>query len=135
MGFYDLNKEQRRLLAEKISNEILSDLCSDKDSHIMIYFSDNDTYIRKTAYIAIGKIYKNKKELHNEVIKQLDLLSGNDDAKVRQTVINAAGEIGCIDFRKAAPFLEWGLFDRHHSVRNAVIGSIKKIGEKILYLF
>ena len=130
MSFYDLNKEQRKLLVDKINNGILSDLSTGKGSHLLIYFADEDTYIRKTAYLSIGKIYKVKKENCTEIIKQLDLLSGNDDAKVRQTVINAAGEIGLIDFQEAEPFMEKGLFDKHHTVRNAVIGSIKKMGEK-----
>jgi vesicle coat complex subunit len=130
VGFYDLNKEQRKLLVEKISNEIISDLDAHKGVHLLTNFADEDTYIRKTAYITIGRIYKVKKETRLEIIKQLDILSVNDDAKVRQTVINAAGEIGLIDFNKAEPFMERGLFDKHHSVRNAVIGSIKKMGEK-----
>ena len=130
MAFYDLNKEQRKLLTDKIGKELLSDLYSGKNSYIINYFADDDTYIRKTAYLAFGKIYKDKNDCRPEIIKQLELLSANDDAKVRQTVINAAGEIGLIDFEKAEPFMERGLFDKHHSVRNAVIGSIKKMGEK-----
>jgi hypothetical protein len=50
--------------------------------------------------------------------------------KTRQTVINAAGEIGKFHFEKVQHFFDKGLFDKHHSVRNAVIGSIKKMGQK-----
>ncbi|MGD0709961.1 MAG: hypothetical protein ABR968_02150 [Bacteroidales bacterium] len=130
MSFYDLNKEQRKLLVDKINNEILSDLDARKSTQILTYFSDEDMYIRKTAYLVIGKIYKAKKEHRPEIIKQLELLSNNENEKVRQTVINAAGEIGITDFQKVVTFMEKGLFDNHHSVRNAVIGSIKKMGEK-----
>ncbi len=49
---------------------------------------------------------------------------------VRQTAVNAAGEIGMQDFDGVEHFFERGLFDGHHSVRNAVIGSMKKMGEK-----
>jgi hypothetical protein len=49
---------------------------------------------------------------------------------VRQTTVNAAGEIGKINFEIVASFFETGLFDTHHAVRNAVIGSVKKMSEK-----
>ena len=52
------------------------------------------------------------------------------DEKIRQTTINAAGEIGIKDFSAVERLMEKGLYDGHHSVRNAVIGSIKKMGEK-----
>ena len=44
--------------------------------------------------------------------------------------MNAPGEIGMEDFAIAEYFFDKGLFDEHHSVRNAVIGSVKKMGEK-----
>ena len=44
-------------------------------------------------------------------------------------MINAAGEIGKKDFLTVQHFFDKGLFDVHHSPRNAVIGSIKKMGE------
>lgn len=62
----------------------------------------------------------------------LNSLIKSDNEKIRQTVINASGEIGIIDFRTVEILMEEGLFDSHHSVRNAVIGSIKKMGEKNL---
>jgi hypothetical protein len=43
--------------------------------------------------------------------------------------INAAGEIGKKDFAIVAPIFDTGLFDPHHSPRNAVIGSVKKMDE------
>ena len=46
-----------------------------------------------------------------------------------QKAVNAAGEIGKVDFAVVQPFFDKGLFDHHHSVRNAVIGSVKKMGE------
>jgi hypothetical protein len=54
---------------------------------------------------------------------------------VRQTVINAAGEIGKFHFEKIQYFMEKGLFDDHHRVKNAVVGSIKKMERRILSLF
>ena len=130
MAFYDLDKNKRQQLAEKINAEVLSDIKTGKDLHLLNYFSDEDTYIRKTAYLAIGKIYKSQQELHAKILKQLKKLFKSENEKVRQTSINAAGEIGIIDFEPVEELMEKGLFDDHHSVRNAVIGSIKKMGEK-----
>ena len=69
------------------------------------------------------------------MITQLNNLYKQKNERIRQTVINAAGEIGIFDFDAIVAFMEKGLFDDHHPVRNAVIGSIKKMGEKILNLF
>lgn len=60
----------------------------------------------------------------------LHQLFTEDDFHIRQTVINAAGEIGIKAFDMAQPFMDSGLFDPHHSVRNAVIGSVKKMSQK-----
>lgn len=42
----------------------------------------------------------------------------------------AAGEIVIKEFESVEHFFDTRLFDEHHPVRNAVIGSIKKRGEK-----
>jgi HEAT repeat protein len=130
MNFYDQNKEQRKLVVDKINEEIFNDLQTHNNGYILTYFADEDTYIRKAAYIAIGKIHRVDKGCRSEIIKQLNFLTNNDDAKVRQTAINAAGEIGINNFQEIEHLMELGLFDKHHSVRNAVIGSIKKMGNK-----
>src|SRR5690606_36026921 len=100
------------------------------NGNIVSYCSDKDTYIRKTAYQAIGKIYKENSNLQSRILKLLNTLFKSGDEKVRQTTINAAGEIGIKEFKSVEHFFDNGLFDGHHSVRNAVIGSIKKMGEK-----
>jgi HEAT repeat protein len=130
MSFYDLNKKEREALVEKINAHILAGLKTKKNKFILDYFSDEDTYIRKTGYLAIGKIYKSTKELHPEILSLLEMLFKSENEKIRQTVINAAGEIGKTDFKCIEKLMRTGLFDTHHSVRNAVIGSIKKMGEK-----
>lgn len=130
MAFYDLEKTQRRQLADKINREILPEIRSGKAKNLGEYFSDEDTYIRKTGYLAVGKIIKKHPELKSKVIALLTDLLNSDNEKIRQTVVNAAGEIGKTDFPAVEAFMEKGLFDEHHSVRNAVIGSIKKMGEK-----
>lgn len=130
MAFYDLPKEERNVLVEKINQEIESDLVSDTTEKILKYFSDEDTYIRKTGYLAIGKIFYNKPELQQTILLTLKDLLKSDIDKVRQTVVNAAGEIGKFHFEKVQHFFDVGLFDKHHSVRNAVIGSVKKMSER-----
>lgn len=52
-----------------------------------------------------------------------------DDYKIRQTAINAAGEIGKKDFEVVQYIFDHSLFDLHHSPRNAVIGSLKKMSK------
>lgn len=130
MAFYDLGKKERSVLVAKINREIHSDLLSGSDKKILNYFSDEDTYIRKTAYLSIGRIYKGEPGLHKTILSLLRDLIKSADAKVRQTTINTAGEIGMSDFAPISAFMDQGLFDEHHSVRNAVIGSIKKMSQK-----
>ena len=130
MGFYDLSKEERVHLVKQINRDSIYDLTEGKIDHILDFFFDDDTYIRKAGYQAIGKIWLSKENLRPQIIKTLTKLFRSDLEKVRQSAINAAGEIGIIDFSVVAVFFDKGLFDEHHSVRNAVIGSIKKMGEK-----
>ena len=128
-AFYDLPKHERDKLVLTISNNILSELKTGNPKKTIAYFEDADTYIRKSAYLSIGKIYFAHESLQPKVIQLLNSLLEYDDFKVRQTVINAAGEIGKVDFKVVQHFFDTGLFDAHHSPRNAVIGSIKKMGE------
>lgn len=129
MAFYDLDKQQRANLVAEMYTVILSELRSDRVERVLEYFGDEDTYIRKSGYLNIGKIYFDEKNLQKQVINLLNDLFTHEDFKVRQTVINAAGEIGKKDFEIVKDFFDKGLFDVHHSPRNAVIGSIKKMGE------
>ncbi len=130
MSFYDLEKTERNKLVKQINTDIETDIRTNLRSHLLHYFSDEDTYIRKTAYLAIGKIYQASPELRHLVIGILNILAADSNPKIRQTSVNAAGEIGKWDFTVVKNFFDTGLFDEHHSVRNAVIGSMKKMGEK-----
>lgn len=130
MSFYDLNKEDRMKMVNTIHQQILSDLKSHSTKSCILYFSDEDTYIRKAAYLAIGKIHKVNVDLKEEILNLLNELFESKNEKIRQTVINAAGEIGILNFPPIEHFMEQGLSDPHHSVRNAVIGLLKKMGEK-----
>lgn len=129
MAFYDLAKQERDLLVKQIQALILKEMSAANHTAILPYFADEDTYIRKTAYLAIGKIYKTDIGHLPAIIKLLNDLLAHDDFKVRQTVVNAAGEIGKNDFAAVQAIFDKGLLDEHHAVRNAVIGSVKKMGE------
>ena len=130
MGFYNFPKYERANLVETIRQELLAGIESGELDKVKSYFSDEDTYIRKSAYLSIGKIYFDKTSLQQNIITTLNLLLKETDFKIRQAVINSAGEIGKIDFFIVEHFFDIGLFDKHHAVRNAVIGSIKKMVEK-----
>jgi len=129
MAFYDLTKEQRVRRVEDIHAGILATLKSANTEALQHYFGDEDTYLRKAAYIEVGRIYFSEKSLQAQLVTVLNELLAAADFKVRQTVINAAGEIGKKEFGVVQYFFDTGLFDPHHSPRNAVIGSIKKMGE------
>ena len=130
MAFYDLSKHLRERLVAEIDSNIGADIRSGRQQHLLNYFSDADTYIRKSAYLAIGRLYLSNKKLAATIIRQLEVLLTNNDPKIRQTAVNAAGEIGKWNFDLVKHLFDKGLFDEHHSVRNAVIGSMKKMGEK-----
>lgn len=129
MAFYDLPKHERKELVESIYQQLLAEWEKNQLQHTLRYFSSDDTYIRRSAYLCAGKIYLAHKKLQSYIIKILNQLVQHEDALVRQTCINAAGEIGKTYFEKVQPFFDAGLFDAHHKVRNAVIGSVKKMGE------
>jgi hypothetical protein len=129
MAFYDLDKDDRVGVVNEMTHNIATDLATGASHYLLLYFADEDTYIRKTAYLAIGKLYFADGSLLPTMLARLSILAAHPDAKVRQTVVNAAGEIAKRDFDAVQDFFDNGLFDPHHSVRNAVIGSIKKAGE------
>lgn len=130
MAFYSLTKEQRVKLVAQIKSDIALGIQKKQLSNIITYFSDEDTYIRKSAYLAVGKIYFEHPNLQEKIIVSLKKLLEKEEPHIRQTTINAAGEIGIKEFEPVAHFFDQGLFDEHSSVRNAVIGSVKKMGEK-----
>jgi len=129
MGFYDLSRPERLRLVAIISDNIFASLETGQLQKMIACFADNDTYIRKSSYLSVGRIYFKNKGLQSKIIKTLGILLLQSDFRIRQTVINAAGEIGKVDFEIVRHLFDRGLFDKHHSPRNAVIGSIKKMCE------
>ncbi len=127
--FYELDKQSRDEMVLNINANVLNAFDTNQNAYLILYFDDEDTYIRKAAYLSVCKIYVQHKKLQPRIIKMLKDLCTHDSYKIRQTVINAAGEIGKKDFDIVQHFFDEALFDDHHAPRNAVIGSIKKMGE------
>src|ERR1700744_695984 len=98
MGFYDLSKEQRNVLVGQISGHIKADIRAGLTPFLLRYFADEDTYMRKTAYLVIGRLYLAEKKLQKAILRSLKALLKEEDPKIRQTAVNAAGEIGKVDF-------------------------------------
>jgi 3-methyladenine DNA glycosylase AlkC len=129
MAYYDLSKEERNAVVAEMSTHILSEIETEKLNYTYTYFNHEDTYIRKNAYLIVGKIFFERIDLHRHINTLLEVLLKEESYYIRQTVINAAGEIGKKEFEIVQHFFDTGLFDKHHAPRNAVIGSIKKMGE------
>lgn len=130
MAFYNSTREERLKIVQRIHADLRKASKNNKALKFKEYFSDEDTYIRKAAYQSIGKLFGHEPELEENIISILKNLLLEKHNYIRQTTINAAGEIGMQRFEIVEPFFDKGLFDEHHSVRNAVIGSMKKMGEK-----
>jgi HEAT repeat protein len=140
MGFYDLSKVERQKLVTEIEDKILQEILVlgniDENRDLIIpkniwnYSSDNDTYIRKNAYLAIGRIYISNKDMESVILRLLDVMIIDKEEKVRQTSVYALGEIGKKDAEIVFKPFEKALIDKHHSVRNAVIGALKQMGLK-----
>ena len=130
MGFYDLSKEERVQLTAEIQHTIQQGFLQNDIDLIVPYFEHQDIYIRKAAYLAIGRIYNATPQLRDNIIEDLKKLHDYNNELVRQTVVNASGEIGMFHFKKVQLFFDNALQDPHHKVRNAVIGSLKKMSQK-----
>jgi HEAT repeat protein len=129
MDFYKLSKPERVKLVSEMKETLLHEIKSGKFRTTFQFFCDDDTYIRKSAYLAIGRIYFDQNHLQKKITRLLFRLVKETDFKIRQTAINAAGEIGKKDFETVEKLFDIGLLDAHHAVRNAVIGSLKKMGD------
>ncbi|MGL4607508.1 MAG: HEAT repeat domain-containing protein [Eubacteriaceae bacterium] len=130
MSFYDLSKEERQKKYTEIRNELNNGLHTNNLSIPYHYFNDPDTYIRKAGYLGIGKLWNESIKNKAPILFLLNALIKDPSHHVRQTTINAAGEIAKTDFSEVEALFEYGLKDKHHSVKNAVQGSLKKSGER-----
>lgn len=130
MSFYTLSKTEREQKCRGIQDDIACDLWQDEFSVTTAYFDDADTYTRRAAYLGVGKLFKQNLVTASDITHMLDKLIKSNSERICQTVINAAGEIAMTDFTFVEHLFDTGILDPHHSVRNAVQGSLKKSGEK-----
>jgi vesicle coat complex subunit len=93
MGFYDLPKDDRKRLVKKMEEEIVYAMEKGHAEKIRRYASDNDTYIRKNAYLIIGRLYRDHSDLRTKILAALEGLFSDGDANVRQTVVYAEKRI------------------------------------------
>lgn len=134
--FYDLSKEERTKLVREMEQEIKEGLTVGNSGNIRIYAADNDTYIRKNSYLIMRWLYRDRPESRARISDLLEDLFKSDDGKVRQTAVHAVGEIGRTAVRcgtgidDVTNILETTLADKRCSVRNAFIGTLKRMGEK-----
>lgn len=130
MGFYDLNKDERKELVNKMEESIKNYLKNDQIPVILKYASDEDFYIRKNTYLILGRLYTSHDELKESILRVGEELLHNDDEHVRQTSVYIWSEIGKYDADKAVEYLEIALNDDSHVVKNAVMGALKQMGQK-----
>jgi hypothetical protein len=130
VGFYDLSKAEREQRYKDIQNDIARDLQGNDYTVTDAYFDDADTYVRKAAYLGVGRLFKHNPAHRNSIVDMLETLIKSGSERIRQTVVNAAGEIAMTDFGCVEHLFDIGICDLHHFVRNAVQGSLKKSGEK-----
>lgn len=130
MAFYDLSKQERAKKTAAIQFELATACKVENIAVVEKYFDDDDLYIRKAAYLGLGSVYSAHVNLRQPIIEMLRKLANHKSELVRQTVVNTAGEIGIFQFEKVVSFFDTALFDTHHKVRNAVIGSLKKMSQK-----
>ncbi len=114
-----------------MKEEIGQDLKGGISKNIRKFASDDDTYIRKNAYLIIARYYNNDQELRERILNLMEELLHDKDDKVKQTSIYTLGEIGRkMGADKIVELLETALNDKHHKVRNAVTSALKRMGEK-----
>ena len=110
MPFYDLTKSERLTLVNSIQEALQEDLQASTQAAFLLYFSDDDTYIRKAAYESVGRIYQSNPGSLYQILELLQEMMKSENELIRQTVVNAAGEIGKSDFKAIESFMESGLF-------------------------
>lgn len=129
MGYYDMNKEERKQFVLKMEEELIYDLKNNKDSLTLHYSADNDVYIRKNVSNILGRIYRDQGLFKDEIMHMaVDLLKNNDE-NVRQTAVYLLAEIGKKDADMVFEYLETALRDSHHKVRNGVMSALKIMGQ------
>ncbi len=72
MGFYDLTKEEREKRVNEIRAGIEQELTKKSPPRTLGWFTNEDTYIRKSAYLSIGRLYSENKQMRSGIVQRLD---------------------------------------------------------------
>jgi hypothetical protein len=105
MAFYNLSKEERAALVRQMEAMIEKAVQTSQLHPLLLYAADEDTYIRKSTCQALGKICHSRPVA---VLQAITTLLQHPGDKVRQTAINAAGEIGRHDFSAVRAYMDRG---------------------------
>jgi oligoendopeptidase F len=86
--FYDLDKEERKNVVAHMADDIFFECNNGSSSKIPCYFSDEDTYIRKSAYLAFGRIFEKNEGLQSncaaELIQRISYHCSNNFNSIRR---------------------------------------------------
>lgn len=66
MAFYDMPKNERDNFVALILHAVDTGIREGSTDRFARYFADEDTYVRKSAYLAVGKVYLIDKFLLDE---------------------------------------------------------------------
>lgn len=128
MGFYNLSKKEREKLIQKMKSEIENDIINGNCQVFKKYASDNDTYIRKNAYLIVGRLYRREQNLREIILNFLKSLYQEEDQKVKETVIYTLGEIGKEEADDVLELFEEALNDKSLIKKNSITGALKQMG-------
>ncbi|MGQ4871081.1 MAG: HEAT repeat domain-containing protein [Candidatus Thorarchaeota archaeon] len=128
MRFYDLSKSERAALVERIRHEIESSLRHGSIGPLREYAASRDTYVRRHAYVTVGRLFREEPSLRSTIVEVLRHLSADENEHVRQTAVYAWGEVGKQDPDLAIAEIERAVQDSSHVVRNGAVGALKQMG-------
>ena len=128
MRFYDLSKSERAALVERIHHEVESSLRRGSIGPLREYAASRDTYVRRHAYVTVGRLFREDLSLRSRIVEVLRHLSADENEYVRQTAVYAWGEVGKQDPDLAIVEIESAVHDSSHVVRNGAIGALKQMG-------
>jgi hypothetical protein len=125
-------KGERDEFVRQMRNDILTGVMNEDYDLFLQFAADNDTYIRKNAYMALASAYRDVKDSRASIREFLSREMENLNEFVRQTVVYTLGEIGRFYAANVMDMLGNAIqyVSSDKRMRSAVVGSLKRIGEK-----
>nr|MDO8116659.1 HEAT repeat domain-containing protein [Candidatus Sigynarchaeota archaeon] len=131
MGFYDLPKKEREELVSKMGEQLFEELAAGAVTRTREYFNDDDTYMRKNAYLIVARIFSGHPGLRDSILKVIEECMHDDRHPfIQQSAVYVLGEIGRSKTFNVLPLLKMVLDDIGLPVKNALVGALKRMGEK-----